>query len=136
MDTTTARPGETRGEPRTPVQIPTAILSEHFDAPVEVECTDLSPRGMFLASDLLLAPGDRVLVAFIPPGTWHRIVTDAQVVRTGEGPTAGMGLRFDRLPRVETGILRVALGRQEGASRGRSGAAPYTLARSDGAWRC
>lgn len=98
-----------RGCPRARVHLPAAVFSNHFHAPVEVECTDLSATGMFLSADLLLGPGERLTVAFVVPGTWHRIITDALVVRAPRGVASGMGLRFDRLPSLDAGILGTAL---------------------------
>lgn len=105
---TTAR----RADERVRVKMPTAVFSHHFFAPVEVECTDLSVSGMFVAADLLLGAGERVLVAFMVPGTWHRILIDAEVVRSSEGPSPGMGLRFDRIPSFDADILRGAMYRR------------------------
>jgi hypothetical protein len=85
------------------------VFSNYFAAPVEVECMDLSAQGMYLAVDLLLPPGERVLVAFIPPGTWHRILVDAEVRHARQGMECGMGLHFDRLPRMDESVLRTAL---------------------------
>jgi len=115
METTSAVPRAVRKAPRAWVHLPVAVFSEHFHAPVEVECTDLSLSGMFLCADLLLAPGERLMVSFIVPGTWHRIVTDALVVRASpRGVASGMGLRFDRLPSLDAAILGQALQRVVG----------------------
>ncbi len=91
--------------------MPAAVFSNHFYRPVEVECTDLSSSGMFLSADLLLGPGERITVSFTVPGTWHRITTDALIVRAPAGVPSGMGLRFDRLPALDAGILARALER-------------------------
>lgn len=98
-----------REAPRARVHLPAAVFSNHFYAPVEVECTDLSMSGMFLSADLLLGPGERLTVQFTVPGTWHRIVADAIVVRAPKGVTSGMGLRFDRLPSLDAAVLGRAL---------------------------
>lgn len=117
-----------RGERRDSVSLPVAIFSGTFDAPVEVESVDLSPSGMFLLSDLLLSPGERVLVAFVVPGTLYRVLIDARVVRTAhDADGAGMGLEFSRLPSVDEKILRAALDRRLAAIR---------AFRADGAFRC
>jgi hypothetical protein len=100
-----------RGEWRDAVAIQASIFSRMFDVPVEVPTTDLSPGGMFLPCDLLLDPGDRVLVAFTAPGTSHQIMVDAQVVRTRHLGVAGMGLEFGKLPGIDETILRNSLKR-------------------------
>jgi hypothetical protein len=109
METTSAVSRVVRGMPRARVHLPAAVFSNHFHAPVEVECTDLSLSGMFLSADLLLDPGERLTVSFTVPGTWHRIVADARIVRAPRGTTAGMGLHFDRLPSLDATILGRAL---------------------------
>jgi len=109
METTSAVTRAVREAPRARVHLPASVFSNHFYAPVEVECTDLSQSGMFLAADLLLEAGERLTVSFTVPGTWHRIVADALVVRSPRGVTSGMGLRFDRLPSLDATILGRAL---------------------------
>lgn len=109
METTSATPRGLRAAPRARVHLPAAVFSNHFYAPVEVECTSLSASGMFLAADLLLDAGERLTVSFTVPGTWHRIVTDALVVRAPRGDAGGMGLRFDRLPSLDAGILTASV---------------------------
>lgn len=91
------------------MNLSTEVFSNHFYRPIEVECTDLSTSGMFLAADLLLGAGERITVSFTVPGTWHRITTDALVVRAPRGVPSGMGLRFDRLPSLDGSILQAAL---------------------------
>ncbi len=98
-----------RGSPRSRVNLSAAVFSNHFYCPVEVSGTDLSASGMFLAADLLLGAGERITVSFTVPGTWHRITTDAMVVRAPRGLPSGMGLRFDRLPSLDGSILHAAL---------------------------
>jgi hypothetical protein len=109
METTSAAIRSVREAPRARVHLPASVFSNHFYAPVEVECTDLSMSGMFLSADLLLGPGERLTVSFTVPGTWHRIVADALVIRAPKGVTSGMGLRFDRLPSLDATILGRAL---------------------------
>lgn len=111
METTSVVARGVRGSPRSRVTLPAAVFSNHFYCPVEVACTDLSASGMFLAADLLLGPGERITVSFTVPGTWHKITTDAMVVRSPKGLPSGMGLRFDRLPSLDGSILTAALAR-------------------------
>jgi hypothetical protein len=105
-----------RTEARAPVSIPAAVFADGFDRPVELECTNLSSTGMFLDGNPSLALGEEVLLVFQPPGTWHRIFIEAVVVRTRDG-ARGLGLRFARMPRNDTDVLRGALGRRRDQDR-------------------
>jgi hypothetical protein len=111
MKTTSVVIKHERKSPRARVHIAASVLSEHFYAPVEVECTSLSSTGMFLAADLLLDPGERLTVSFTVPGTQHRVVADAVVVRAARKHVraAGLGLHFDRLPSLDAGIVTRAV---------------------------
>ena len=100
-----------RAERRDPIAIHASLFSGTFDAPVEVAACDLSPTGAFLRSDLLLSLGETVLLAFTVPGSSHRILVDARVVRTTFDDRAGMGLEFSRLAGAEDKLLRRALER-------------------------
>jgi len=98
---------------RDPLAIQASIYSRWFDKPVPVETSDVSPEGLFLVSELLLEPGERVLITFAVPGTAHLLVADAEVVRVSSEPgDAGMGLAFARLPSIDERILRGALDRR------------------------
>lgn len=109
METTPVTSRGQRASARSRVRLVATVFCSHFYCPVEVECTDVSPGGMFLAADLLLDPGERVTVSFTVPGTSHAITVDAIVVRATKRLPAGMGLRFDRLPSLDAGILAASL---------------------------
>lgn len=108
-----------RTEARAAVSIPAAVFAEGFDRPVELECTNLSSTGMFLQGNPSLALGEEVLLVFIPPGTWHRILIEAVVVRDRANATGGrgLGLRFGRMARNDTDVLRSALDRRREEAR-------------------
>ena len=106
-----------RTEARAAVSIPAAVFADGFPEPVELECSNLSSTGMFLHGNPSLALGEEVLLVFIPPGTWHRIFVDATVVRANGLGERGLGLRFGRMPRNDTDVLRSALDRRRHEAR-------------------
>lgn len=108
-----------RTEARATVSIPAAVFADGFDQPVQLECSNLSSTGMFLHGNPSLALGEEVLLVFIPPGTWHRIYIEAVVVRTRANALGerGLGLRFARMPRNDTDVLRCALDRRRQQAR-------------------
>lgn len=106
-----------RGDSREAVSIPAAVFADGFPLPVELECTNLSSTGMFLQGNPSLAPGEEVLLVFIPPGTWHRIYVDAVVVRTNSDEERGLGLQFARMPRHDDDVLRTSLYRKRERAR-------------------
>jgi hypothetical protein len=108
-----------RAEARAAVSIPAAVFADGFPKPVELECTNLSSTGMFLDGNPSLTEGEEVLLVFIPPGTWHRIYIEATVVRTrvDELGERGLGLRFGRMARNDTDVLRGSLDRRRAEAR-------------------
>jgi hypothetical protein len=108
-----------RAEARAAVSIPAAVFADGFPKPVELECTNLSSTGMFLGGNPSLTEGAPVLLVFIPPGTWHRIFIEAVVIRTGADSRGerGLGLRFGRMARPDTAVLRGALARRRAEAR-------------------
>jgi hypothetical protein len=88
---------------RRAVDIECGVLSDTWQDVAPLCATDLSPFGMWLATDLPLPLGDALVVSFKPPRwpSWGSpVVVLAEVVRVGmprrrgdSGP-AGMGLRF------------------------------------------
>jgi c-di-GMP-binding flagellar brake protein YcgR len=103
-----------RGERRAPLALRASIYNPLFETPVEVETADLSVGGMFVRSELLLAAGERLLVAFTVPGTAHQVVIGAEVVRTAHAGATGMGVSFDKLPSIDEAILRAGIERARG----------------------
>ncbi len=108
-----------RTDARESVSIPASVFADGFLQPVELECTNLSSTGMFLHGNPSLTLGEEVLLAFSPPGTDHRIYIEAIVVRTRAPKLGdrGLGLRFARMPRNDTDVLRDALYRRRGEAR-------------------
>jgi len=117
-----------RGDARERVSISASVFCSYFDTPVEVSATDVSAGGMVLDSDLLLHAGERVLVAFTVPGTRHRILVGADVVRTERAGFGGMGLEFGRLVGSDEKALRAGLDRHRGLQE--------RLTTTDSSYRC
>jgi hypothetical protein len=111
MNKICTEPRGIRTSPRAKALVATEIFSNHFASPVVVEGTDVSVTGMFLSGDFLLEMGERLTLSFLVPGTFHRIVTDARIVRSVAHSSYGMGLRFDRLSSLDSDILKSAVAR-------------------------
>jgi hypothetical protein len=88
---------------RRAVDLECGVLSDAWHDEAALPATDLSPFGMWLATDLPLATGDAVVLSFKPPRwpAWGSpVVVLAEVVRVGmprrrgDRGAAGMGLRF------------------------------------------
>lgn len=100
-----------RGERRLSVSLSASVFCNYFDKPVDVSAIDVSPSGMFLESNLLLHAGERVLVSFQIPGSAHRILVGADVVRTSRAGRSGMALEFGRLSGMDEKVLRAGIDR-------------------------
>ncbi len=98
-----------RSNVRAPVSLPARVFADGFEQALELECSDLSSTGMFVRGAPPLVRGDEVLLEFVPPGTTLSIVVDAVVVRKRIGGARGFGLRFARMPRNDTDVLRRSL---------------------------
>jgi hypothetical protein len=88
---------------RRAVDLECGVLSTEWEDVAAIWATDLSPLGMWLATDLPLALGDSIVVSFKPPRwpSWSGpVVVLAEVVRVGmprrrgDVGQAGMGVRF------------------------------------------
>jgi hypothetical protein len=111
------------------VSLETSVFGGLFEMPVAVDAADLSPGGLFLNTDLLLEPGERLLLSFEVPGTRHRVFVGGSVVRCDHDPgRPGFGVAFDRFTGMDERILRTALHRRAL----RTAPSPD----SDGAFRC
>jgi len=88
------------------------------DASGEGELTlvgaDLSAGGTFLRCDLLLEPGDTLVLEFLPPGASERLAAPARVAWVRRFPDgdepAGMGIQFLALTPRDREALEAALG--------------------------
>jgi len=77
------------------------VLSKHWDEPVPLLGTDLSPFGMWIHTFYPLEVGSELSVAFEPPSlAGHLFYFDARVCRAnllrreGDQGSAGMGVEF------------------------------------------
>lgn len=86
------------------MQMECAVLGDGWDRSVGLLATDVSPRGLWLASDLVMEAGQELVLTFRPPRwpDWGAPITAlAKVVRAGlarrqaDGGRAGMGLLFE-----------------------------------------
>jgi hypothetical protein len=102
---------------RRAVQLEADVMSDLWDGAVQLALTNLSPQGAWLDSELPLSVGDKLQLAFTPPG-WRDLPlvhTRARVARVSlcrrrqDGDRAGMGLCFDELSPVTRCCLQAAL---------------------------
>lgn len=100
-----------RREVRRDVRVACQVIRERDFSIVAYRALDLSPDGMFVASDIDLEPGENVLVTFKATelGLWFD--TEATVARRVNGRrhgdnARGVGLSFSTLDPVKRLILR------------------------------
>ncbi len=91
------------------------VLSDFWDEPVHLGCTDLSPRGTYLVTDYPLEVGEPLVMSFALPGVRNRLLASGTVryvslgrrrVDQGEG---GMAVEFDEMSPLERIAVRSAL---------------------------
>ncbi len=76
---------------------------------IPFESFDLNHGGMFLRSDLLMYPGDEVVLQLEVPGAPAPLLVIGKVVHVGvdeNGEASGMGVSFWSLTSTERAILR------------------------------
>jgi hypothetical protein len=102
---------------RRAVAMPCEIVTPHADEPIAYRATDLSPFGMWIATDEPLRTGAQVVVCFEPRGSWHHgeLMLFAEVARvaTSRRPgevASGMGLEVLDLEARERLWLEAWLG--------------------------
>ncbi|HKU36633.1 MAG TPA: hypothetical protein VJR89_00765 [Polyangiales bacterium] len=88
-----------RRSSRRSVHLETEVRSEHWDGPVALLATELSPDGLWVESDYALEVGSELSVAFVPPHWPYAapLSARARVTRVGRSRRAGMGLCFREL---------------------------------------
>jgi hypothetical protein len=97
------------------VRIPCDLVSATFDEPVELEITDLSPDGAFLATSLPLEDGEELDLAFEVPRLRRLLAVKARVRRAAlyrrkqDEKGSGMGIEFLDLSDAARDALGVAL---------------------------
>ncbi len=81
---------------------PTAIelICQHWDEPIEMIATDISPAGVFMPAELLLEAGEPVVACFNLPGHRSEFQLFGEVVwvalprRWSDFGPSGMGVQF------------------------------------------
>jgi len=88
-----------RAASRHAVDFECTVLSEVYGEPIPFRVKDMSADGLFALSDLLLDPGDEVLIELTPPRVGEPLCILGHVSRTevepAEGFEPGMGIAFD-----------------------------------------
>ena len=95
-----------RAGPRRPMVEEVSLFDESGE-PIVLETTDVSPRGVFVKSDLLFDPGEELWISMkLPSGP--KLVVRGRVIHGhlgGSGQPAGMGISFvDLTAREETSL--------------------------------
>jgi hypothetical protein len=92
-----------RYEVRRATEVPVELVCGEWDEPVTLTTTDLSPRGCFLGSHVLVEPGTPVVVSFRLAGSGYEAAEwtlFGEVTRVSSGRRrtdpgrAGLGVRF------------------------------------------
>jgi hypothetical protein len=110
MDCDDAFPQRRRAVRRA-VQVECDVVSDHWDEPVPLLATDMSPFGLWLETPFPLEIGEELVIAFTPPGLHDELVAIAEVRRVAlrrrrtDPPVSGMGVAFTDVEAVaESGI--------------------------------
>lgn len=102
-----------RAASRHAVDLECTVLSEVYGEPIPFRIRDISADGVFALSDLLLDPGDEVLIELTPPRLGEPLCILGHVSRTeiepAEGFEPGMGIAFDHNDSLLRSILSGSL---------------------------
>ena len=102
-----------RAARRHAVDIECTVLSEVYGEPIPFRIRDLSADGLFAVSELLLDPGDEVVIELTPPHLGEPLCILGRVNRTETQPRAGhdpgMGIAFDHGDSLLRAILAGSL---------------------------
>jgi hypothetical protein len=104
----TGSPAESRRAARRAVEIVCDVMTSGGEEPVSSWCTDLSPYGLWLETDVRPAVGDRVVVSFKPTARHDEMTLFARVQRVCEDGGIGVGLELETTA-TERDALRRAL---------------------------
>lgn len=104
-----------RAASRHAIDLECTVLSEVYGEPIPFRIRDISADGVFALSDLLLDPGDEVLIELTPPRLGESLCILGHVSRTEIEPAAGfepgMGIAFDHNDSLLRSILAGSLKR-------------------------
>ena len=90
------------------------LISQHWDEPIELTATDISPGGLFIPSDLLLDVGEPVVACFKVPGHKEEFQLFGDVIwvalprRASDLGVAGMAVEFVKTRPLERLTIRQA----------------------------
>lgn len=91
------------------------LISQHWDEPVEMLATDISPGGLFMPADLLLEAGEPVVACFSLPGHAQEFQLFGDVVwvsmprRAADIGCSGMAVNFVKTTALERLSIRHSL---------------------------
>ena len=107
--------GDVRYEIRRGKLTTVELICQHWDEPIEMQATDISPGGLFLPSDILLEAGEPVVACFHMLGhkqefqLFGDIVWIAAPRRASDHGVAGMGIEFVKTSPMERLAIRHSL---------------------------
>ncbi|MAQ16983.1 MAG: hypothetical protein CMN30_19595 [Sandaracinus sp.] len=102
-----------RAARRHAVDLECTVLSEVYGEPIPFRIRDISADGLFAVSDILLEPGDEVVIELPPPRLGEPLCILGRVNRTEAAPAPGfdpgMGISFDHGDSLLRSILAGSL---------------------------
>lgn len=109
--------GDIRYEVRKALPTSIDLISQHWDEPIELIASDISPAGLFIPSDILLEAGEPVVACFKVNGHKQEFQLFGDVIwvavprRATDVGVAGMGVRFVKTKPLERLTIRQSLRR-------------------------
>jgi hypothetical protein len=107
--------GDIRFEVRKARPTSIELISQHWDEPIEMVATDISPGGLFIPSDILLEAGESVVACFRVPGHVQELQLFGDVIwvalprRQSDYGVSGMAIEFVKTRALERLTIRQAL---------------------------
>lgn len=106
---------DTRFEVRKAKTTTVELICQHWDEPLEIAASDISPGGLFIPSDILLETGEPVVACFHMPGHHQELQLFGDIIwvalprRATDSGAAGMGVRFVKTSPLERLTIRHSL---------------------------
>ncbi len=91
------------------------LVCQHWDEPIKITATDISPGGLFIPSDLLLEAGEPIVACFHVPGHEQELQLFGDVIwvalprRQSDAGAAGMAIEFVKTRPLERMTIRQSL---------------------------
>ena len=107
--------GDTRFEVRKAKDTSIELVCQHWDEPIELQATDISPGGLFIPSDILLETGEPIVACFNLKGHKQEFQLFGDVVwvalprRDSDYGAAGMAVSFIKTTPLERMSIRQSL---------------------------